>query len=169
MKSAKIIITLLIVVVLASIAAGYAAGFFVYRQYKEKAVYFDKQVQLTMDKFGGIESNLDELYSALDKGKMERENALSKIEKIKEDLQGWKKGYGATLSGLRNAIDDLKVDRLRMAVEGLKGDINDFKMTMQDFDLKLDEYRGKTVNLRADGENVKSVDLGKISVRKRGK
>ena len=91
MKNLRTLITLLIICILASIAAGYVAGFFVYREYKEKTAYFDEQAQSTMDKFQDMERELRGLYSTIentmDENKMEKKNLLATLEKIKEYLK----------------------------------------------------------------------------------
>jgi len=155
MKNLKTMVTLLIVCALVSIAAGYIAGFFVYREYKQKTAYLDEQARSTMDKFGELEGGLKELYVSIEntvsENKMEREDLLSAIEKIKENLKEWERGYRTTLSELKGEIEDLKIGRLTRMVEKLQDEVDDFKMKMQDLELK---------------DEVEGVDLGKISVGK---
>ncbi|NQT74927.1 MAG: hypothetical protein HQ566_00220 [Candidatus Omnitrophica bacterium] len=155
MKDAKSIITIIAISVVISIIAGYAAGFFVYREYKQKTAYLDEQARSTMDKFGELEGGLKELYVSIEntvsENKMEREDLLSAIEKIKENLKEWERGYRTTLSELKGEIEDLKIGRLTRMVEKLQDEVDDFKMKMQDLELK---------------DEVEGVDLGKISVGK---
>ena len=61
------------------------------------------------------------------------------------------------ISDLRGEIEDLKVNKLTRMVQNLEDEVVKFKMKMQDLDLKLDETRGV------------KVDLGKISIKKKGK
>ncbi len=170
MKDTKTIITFLTVIIFMSIATGYIAGYFVYRGYKQKTAYFDKQARLTMGRFRELEGNLQELYSGLersiDNSRLERRRVLSSIESIKEDIQGWKKGYNVSMSELRGAVEDMKVDRLTRMVENLQGDIDEFELAVQDLNLKLGDIEGRTISRKRDG---KSVDLGKISIRKKAK
>jgi len=168
MKDTKTIGTFLIVIIFMSIAAGYGAGYFVYRDYKQKAAYFDRQARLTMDRFGELEGNLQELYSSLeisiDDSRVEGRRVLSSIESIKENIQEWKKGYNVSMSELRGTIEDMKVDKLTRMVENLQDDIDEFELAVQDLNLKLDNTEGRIISRKVDGE---SVDLGKISVRKK--
>jgi hypothetical protein len=165
MRDTRLIISLLITVIIFSIAAGYTAGFFIYRDYKEKAVYFDRQNQIAIDKFGALDENLKGLYTALenvaDENKAEKKELLAKIEAIKEDTKEWEKGYRATLLELKETVEGLKMDQLTRIVENLQDEINEFKIKVQDLDLKLDETKG----IRStDKEETRGVDLGKISV-----
>ncbi len=155
MKDVKRIITIIAISISISIIAGYAAGFFVYREYKQKTAHLDEQARSTMDKFGELDVNLKELYVSIEntvsENKMEREGLLAAIEKIKGYLKEWERGYRTTLSELKGEIEDLKIGRLTRMVEKLQDEVDDFKMKMQDLELK-DEMEG--------------VDLGKISVGK---
>lgn len=152
MKNVKTIIVLLMIVVLISIAAGYVAGFYVYREYKEKTTYLEKQAQ---DKFGALEKDLRDLSvtleNTMEENKIGMEDVLSKAEVIKEEIEEWKKGYSTVISQLRAEIEDLKVGRLRRMVEKLQGEIDGFKVKIQDMELK---------------DEMNAVDLGKISVEK---
>lgn len=170
MKDTKTIVTFLTVIIFMSIATGYVTGYFVYRGYKQKTAYLDKQARLTTDRFGELEGNLQELYSSLegsiDDSRVERRRVLSSIESIKEDIQEWKKGYNVRMSELRWAMEDMKVDKLTRMVENLQDDIDEFELAIQDLNLKLDDTEGRTISGKVDGE---SVDLGKISVREKAK
>src|SRR4030042_136648 len=99
MKNANTIIALLIFLIVISIAAGYAAGFFVYREYQQKTAYLERQAE---DKFGKVEDNLRNLYITLentvDENKVEREKALAVIEEIKGGIEEWKRGYASTIA-----------------------------------------------------------------------
>lgn len=164
MKNAKVIIALLVFLIIISIAAGYLAGFFVYKEYKEKTAYLEKQAE---DRFGRVESTLKKLYvtlkNTMDENKIERKKALAVVGDIKEGIKEWKRRHMATISELKEAIDDLKVEKLTRMVENLQDDIIGFKMTMQDLDIKIDEVRDK----KAKSEmNLNSVNLGRISVKK---
>lgn len=164
MKSARVIIVLLVFLIIVSIAAGYLAGFFVYKEYKEKTAILEKQVK---DRFGSVENNLKKLYATMentmDENKIERKKALAVARDIKKGIEEWEKGYMATIVELKDIIDDLKVEKLTRRVENLQDDIAGFKMTMQDLDIKIDEVRDKKANSRA---NLDSVNLGRISVKK---
>lgn len=166
MKDTKSLVTLLIIIILLSIAAGSVAGFFVYRDYKENSAYLSRRVQSTMDKFGDLESNLKDLYvtleNTMDEGEIERKKVLSKIESIKEDVLGWESGYRAAILQLKAEIDNLKVGKLTRTVENLQDDVKSFKMKIQDLELKLDDARG---NIESNKGNFKGVDLGRISVK----
>lgn len=161
-------IKLLIVIIFASIAAGYVAGFFVYRDYREKAAYLDSQTQFAMNKFGEMEGNLKELYVSLDntvdKNSIEKKELLSKIEEMREDIKEWEIGYRATLLGLKKTIEGLNVDKLTRIVEKMQKDIDEFRVDVQDMGLKLDEVRG--TDKVAGSTKPEGVDLGKISVKK---
>jgi len=157
-NTGKTVVSLIIVILLVSIFAGYVAGFIIYKEYREKTKYYDMQAQFTLDKFEKLESNLKDLYSTLsntvDQNMIVRKKLLSTIKNMNDDIQDWKKGYGATLSDIRDEINDLEIGRLRRMVEKLQDDIDAFKMTIQDLELK-DELKG--------------IDLGKISVQKKEK
>lgn len=152
MKSVKAIITLVAVVIFVSIAAGYIAGFFVYKEYRERTAYLEEQVS---NKFNSLEEDVKELYISLgnrvDKNRIEMREILSKADSIKEGIEDWKRKYKTSISELRRSIDDLKVDRLTKMVENLQAELNEYKIKLQDLELK-DEAQG--------------VDLGKISVEK---
>lgn len=160
MKNPKVIAGSLIFVILGSIVAGYVAGFFVYRDYRKKTAYFDKQAQFSLDKFAEMQESLRDLYISLentaDKNNIEREELLSKVEIIKEDIKEWEKGYRSAIVELKEAVEDLRVDKLTRVVENLQDDINGFKVKIQDLELKIDDKK--------DGVKV---DLGKISVGKK--
>jgi len=165
MKHAKTIITLLLVLIIISIAAGYTAGFFVYNKYKEETAQMEKQAQT---KFKDIDSGLKELYvtlqNGMDKNNIERKRLLSNIEGMKDDLRDWKKGYRASISELKKTIEDLRVERLTRIVEDMQDDINGFKVRMQDLDLKMDEVRKEA---GSSGMHPDNIDLGRISIKKR--
>lgn len=152
MKNAKTIILLLIVLVLISIVAGYVAGFYVYKEYKTKTEHLERQTQ---NKFGTLEKNLKELYVALentvDKNKAEVQGILSELEAIREDIEKWNRGYRVIVAELKGEIDNLKIDKLTRMVEKLQSEIDSFKIKIQDLELK---------------DEIKEVDLGKISVEK---
>ena len=154
MKSTKTITTLLIIGIFISIATAYIAGFFIYRDYKEKTAYLER---LARNKFEELENNLKDLYITLenmiDEDKIEKQDLLSKLENIKEDIENWKEGYRVAISELRASLEDLKVEALTRMVEKMQDEINEFKTKIQDLDLKIDEVKG-------------SVDLGRISVGK---
>lgn len=164
MKNANAIITLLIFLIVASIAAGYAAGFFVYREYQQKTACLERQVE---DRFGKVEDSLKDFYisleNAMDENKIERKKALAVVEKMKEDMEEWKKGYASAIAELGRTIENLKVERLTRMVENLQDNIDDFRMTMQDLDIKVEEVRGARADSKIDPN---SIDLGKISVKK---
>ena len=167
MKDAKNIIVLLIVVVLASIACGYAAGFIVYKDYKQKAAYFDEQAQQSLDKFSKLEGNLKDIYitleSTIDENKIDRKGLLSAMEEVKKDIKSWERGYGIALTELKESMENLKVERLTRIVENMQDDISGFKMKIQDLELKLDESAGRA---RVHVQDGKDIDLGRISVKK---
>lgn len=168
MKEAKAVVILLAVVVFISIAAGYGAGFFVYKDYKQKTAHLDKQAQLTLDKFGELGNNLKKLHSGFENSmedrRVEREKLLSMIESINEDINEWKEGYKATISEIKGTMDDMKVGKLTRMVENLQGDVDEFEMAVQDLNLKLDAANEKVITT---GQQDNSIDLGKISVRKK--
>ncbi|MBU4313108.1 MAG: hypothetical protein KJ706_10400 [Candidatus Omnitrophica bacterium] len=170
MKDAKNVITLLIIIILISIAAGYGAGYFVYQDYKQKTAYFDEHTQLTLNKFSELETNLKELYSnfesSIDENSVERKKVLSRIESMNEDIQEWKEGYNAVVSEIKGTIEEMKVDKLTRMVENLQDDVDEFELAVQDLNLKLDDANGSTVTKQRDGG---SVDLGRISVHKNTK
>lgn len=151
MKNAKAIFTLLLICILVSIGAGYVAGFYVYREYREKTEYLEAQAR---NKFKDVEKNLQDLYLTLenkfDENKIEREKALSKLEEIRDNIKEWERGYRAALLQLRGKIEDLKVERLRMTVEKMQNEMKEFRMKVQDMELK---------------NEMEGVDLGKISVK----
>lgn len=159
MKDVKTIITSLIVIILISIAAGYGAGYFVYQDYKQKTAYFNEHAQLTLERFAKLESNLGELYSnfenSIDESNVERKKVLSRIESINQDIQEWKDGYKVTISDIKGTMEEMKIGKLTRMVENLQGDIDEFELAVQDLNLKLEDTSGK------------SVDLGRISVRKK--
>lgn len=160
-KNAKTMGTLLIFVILGSIVAGYVAGFSVYRDYREKTAYFDRQVQITLDKFMEMQDNMNGLYTSLentvDKNNIAREELVSKLEAIKGDIREWEREQHDAVVELKEAMDGLKVDKLARMVENLQGDVNGFKLKIQDLELKIDDKK----------ESAVKVDLGKISVGKR--
>lgn len=151
MKNAKAIFMLLLICILVSIGAGYVAGFYVYREYREKTEYLEAQAR---NKFKDVEKNLQDLYLTLenkfDENKIEREKALSKLEEIRDNIKEWERGYRAALLQLRGKIEDLKVERLRMTVEKMQDEMKEFRMKVQDMELK---------------NEMEGVDLGKISVK----
>ncbi len=155
MKNTRTVVALIMISIIVSIGAGYVAGFFVYREYKQRTACLDSQVQSTIDKFGELENNLKDLYviieNTVDENKAEKKRLLTTIEKIKEYLKGWERGYRRTVSELKEEIEDLKIGRLTRMVEKMQDEIDEFKMKIQDLELK-DELEG--------------VDLGKISVKK---
>ncbi len=152
MKNAKTIITLLTVVIFASIAAGYAAGFFVYKEYQEKTRHLEEETQ---SRFRDIGNDLSDLYIALedttDQNRQEKKEFLTRIEDIREAIKEWEITYKTALSELRGQVKSLKVNRLTRMVENLQSDIEEFKIKIQDMELK---------------EDINGVDLGKISVKK---
>lgn len=164
MKNAKTIIALLIFFIIVSIAAGYAAGFFVYREYQQKTALLEREAA---KKFSEVEEELKELYLALetsmDESKAEREKALAIIEGVKEGIEDWEKEYVLVLTELRETIDSLKVQKLTRMVENLQDDIDRFKVTMQDLDMEIDEVRGAN---REPLRDIQGIDLGRISVKK---
>jgi hypothetical protein len=165
MRDTRLIISLLITIIIFSIAAGYTAGFFIYRDYKEKTVYFDRQNQISIGKFEALDENLKGLYTTLenvkDENKIRKKELFAKIEAIKENIKDWERGYRGALLELRETVEELKIDRLTRMVENLQGEINEFKLKVQDLDLKLDEAKkAKSI----DKEETMGVDLGKISV-----
>ena len=124
MNTSKKISSLLIGIMLASIGAGYAAGYFVYKQYTVKTAEMERQSGLNYEK---LQKELKEFYvtleNTIDENKMDRARFTEHIEKIKEDLKGWEKGYRESLAGLQTEIENLKVDRLTYMVEKLQEDI----------------------------------------------
>lgn len=164
MKNINAIIGLLIFLIIISIAAGYTAGFFVYRDYREKTACLEKQAE---DRFGKVEDSLKDLYISLEKtmdeNSIERKKALVVIEGIKEDIEAWKRGYASTIAELGKTIENLKVERLTNMVENLQDNIEEFRMTMQDLELKVEEAGEKITGSKTDPN---SIDLGKISVKK---
>jgi chromosome segregation ATPase len=136
---------------LVSIGAGYVAGYFVYKQYTVKTAEMERQSSLNYEK---LQKELKGFYvtleNTIDENKIDRARFEAHIEKIKEDLKGWEKGYRESLAGLQAEIEGLKVDRLAYMVEKLQEDMQSFKMTIQDMDMRMDDIRG--------------VDLGKIAV-----
>ena len=165
MKNAKVIITLLVFLIIVSIAAGYLAGFFVYKEYKERTAYLEKQAEV---RFGSIENALKKLYvtleNTMDENKIERKKTLAVVGDMKEGIEGWKRGYAATIVELRETINNLKVEKLTRMVENLQDNISGFKMTMQDLDIKIDDVRDRKANSET---NLNSVNLGRISVKGR--
>ena len=138
-----------------SLSAGYLAGSFVYKDYRRRTAYLEKE---TKDKFGKLENSLKDLYvtidNTVDKNAIERKELLSKIEIVKEEIRKWEAGYRKTLSELKAAIEEQGIEKLKRMVENLQEDMDRFEITAQDLDLKIDEV----------GRD-KSVDLGKISVK----
>ena len=138
-----------------SLSAGYLAGSFVYKDYRRRTAYLEKE---TKDKFGKLENSLKDLYvtidNTVDKNAIERKELLSKIEIIKEKIREWEAGYRKTLSELKAAMEEQGIEKLKRMVENLQEDMDRLEITAQDLDLKIDEV----------GRD-KSVDLGKISVK----
>lgn len=169
MKPSKIIMTFLIAIMLVSIGAGYVAGYLVYKQYSTRTAELERQTEL---KYGELQKGLKDFYVTLentvDANRLDRAKFLAHIEKIKEDLKGWEKGYRQALADLKNEVEDLGVDRLTRMVEGLQNDVYGFKVTIQDLDLKLDEVRGVATDLRSLREQDLGIDLGRISVGSKG-
>ncbi len=156
-----------IVVLFALLIATYVMGYFIYNDYKEKTLYLDSQAQLAMDKFKKLEEGVKDidiaLSSATDENKIEMRKVLSQLESMQEILKDWKAGYNRAVSDLKGEISDLKVSRLRRRMEKLQDEIDEFKMAMQDWDLKIyDDNRALTYR-----EGIEGVDLGKISVKKK--
>ena len=155
MKNIKRLVILLAVFILVSLSAGYLAGSFVYKDYRRRTAYLEKE---TKDKFGKLENSLKDLYvtidNTVDKNAIERKELLSKIEIVKEEIRKWEAGYRKTLSELKAAIEEQGIEKLKRMVENLQEDMDRFEITAQDLDLKIDEV----------GRD-KSVDLGKISVK----
>lgn len=151
MKNAKAIVALLLICILVSIAAGYVAGFYVYRKYRQKTEYLEEQAE---SKFKEVDKNLRDLYSSfenkMDENKTERKEVLSKLEELRENIKEWERGYRVALLELRGKVEDLKVERLRMTVEKMQDEIKEFRMKVQDLELKSE---------------MGGVDLGKISVK----
>jgi len=152
MKNAKTIVTLLTVVIFASIAAGYAAGFFVYKEYQEKTRHLEEE---TRNSFRAMENSIKGLSIALedtaDQNRQERKEFLTRIEDMREGIKEWEATYKIALSELKGQVRSLKVNRLTRMVENLQSDIEEFKIKIQDMKLK---------------EDIEGVDLGKISVKK---
>jgi len=168
-KEGNTIVRILIMIMLASIAAGYGVGYFVYKDYKRKTVEMETQAE---KKYGNIQEDIKDFYvkleNAMDENRMERAKFLAYIEKTKEDLKGWERGYRQSLVDLKNEIEGLKVDRLTHMVENMQDDVVGFKMTIQDLDLKLDEVRGVAADMKNLREQDLGIDLGRISVGKGG-
>ena len=160
----KRIAKLLVVIILSSIVCGYGAGFFIYRQHKEKIAYFDKQTRFASDKFAELEDNLKDVYTALentlDENKIERKELLLKVGSIKEAIGDWQEGYRVAISTLKAEVKNLRVGKLTRMVENMQSDIDGFKMKVQDLELKLDDAKGNVLGASRD------VSLGKISVRR---
>jgi len=158
MGQGRTISRLLISVTLVLVVLSYVAWFFIYVEYREKTVYFQNQALVALDKIENLEGNIKGLYVALENSKdentLERKNLLFAMEDIKKGVKLWERKYIAAISELRGEVEALKVDKLTRMVENLEDEIVNFKVKVQDLDLKLDEARG--VN----------VDLGRISVKK---
>ena len=139
------------------LSAGYLAGSFVYKDYRRRTAYLEKEIK---DKFGELKNSLKDLYvtidNTVDKNAIERKELLSKIEIIKEKIREWEAGYRKTLSELKAAMEEQGIEKLKRMVENLQEDMDRLEITAQDLDLKIDEV----------GRD-KSVDLGKISVKKK--
>lgn len=155
MDNTKVKVTIWIVIMSILIASGYILGFFAYKDYEEN---FNRQVEFTLNKFENLENNLRNFSitfeNAIDKNKIERKQAVSQIQSIKENFKDLENKYNTALSEIRREIENLKVDRLTAVVENLQNDINELKKQIQDLEIK---------------EDVKGVDLGKISVEKEEK
>lgn len=155
---------------LVSIGAGYAAGYFVYKQYTTKTAEMERQAGLNYEK---LQKELKDFYvtleNTIDENKIDRAQFVAHIEKIKEDLKGWEKGYRESLAGLQSEIENLKIDRLTYMVEKLQDDIQGFRMTVQDMDMQMDEVRGAAADIRNLREQDLGIDLGRISVGKSDK
>ncbi len=165
-EKTKTIFILSIVIISLSIISGYLAGYYIYKEHKEKAAYLDEQIQSILYRFGRIENDLIGLYSDLDENKIERKKVLLKLEDIRGDIEEWKNGYKTTVLRLRSSIEDMKVDRLTRTVERLQDEINRFKMMVQDLDMKIDSSRAQAIG---SGLDINSIDLGRISVKKEDK
>lgn len=165
MKKGNIILMFLIAVIVLSIAAGYLAGYLVYKEYKLRTSEFERQVEL---KYSKLETNLKDFYvrleNTVDENRADRKKFLEHIEKMKNDLKGWESSYREALSELENNIEDLKVDRLNAMVEKLENEVHQFKMSLQDMDLKMDEVRGIAADTKKLREQDLGIDLGTISV-----
>ncbi|MBU1852792.1 MAG: hypothetical protein KJ957_01950 [Candidatus Omnitrophica bacterium] len=157
----KKITVILLAIIAGLITAGYAVGFFIFMDYRQKTIYLDKQTQVAIERFEAIESSLQKLSmnleNTIDKNRLQKEDLLAEIEVIEGEMHDWKNGCGTILSEIKGQIDELEIDRLTRRVENIQDDINKFKTEIQDLDLKIDDTR----------RDVKfNVDLGKISVKK---
>ncbi|MBU0759128.1 MAG: hypothetical protein KKC66_03305 [Candidatus Omnitrophica bacterium] len=169
-KKGNTIVGVLILIILVSIAAGYGAGYFVYKDYKRKTAEMETQAE---KKYGKIQEDIKGFYvkleNTMDENRMERAKFLAYIEKTKEDLKGWERGYRQSLADLKDEIEGLKIDRLSHMVENMQDDVAGFRMSIQDLDLKLDEVRGVAADMKNLREQDLGIDLGKIFVGKDGK
>ena len=158
------IIGVLIIIIFLLLAAGYAGGFLVYQEYKEKIAYFDEQNQLIRGKFSALQSNLESFNQALKEvvksTEEERKETLSKIEGIKTDIQNWRNSYSSNVA---------KVER---KIESIKNDIKDWQSR---YTSAVAEVKQRIKNLKSELESwkkgqeaAKEVDLGEITVEKKG-
>ncbi len=161
MKDTRKVVTIVIFFIVFSIVAGYAAGYLVYKEYKKKTAILEREAK---EKFEKLELSLKSLYGALentmDENKIERKKALAVVEDIREGIGEWKKDQASIIAELKDTIKQLKVGKLTRMVENLQDDIDKFKMTVQDLDIKVDEVT------RGEGAGLDNVDLGRISVKK---
>ncbi len=156
-----------IIVLFALLVGTYIIGYFIYQDYRERTAYLDEQAQFAMDRFRELEEDMKDidvaLLNATDENKIEMRKVLSQMESMQEIMKDWKAGYNKAVSDLKGEISDLKVSRLRRRMEKLQGEIDGFRMAMQDWDLKIyDDNRALTYK-----EGIEGVDLGKISVKKK--
>ncbi|MFC1624526.1 hypothetical protein ACFL28_04365 [Candidatus Omnitrophota bacterium] len=167
MKDEKSRVKIWVIIIFFLIGGGYIQSFFAYKGYQEN---LREERQFTMDKFDELDDSLKgfsvTFRNEMDESKIEREKVLSKMEDVKDDIQGLKTGYKTAVSELKATIKDLKINMLTRVVENLQDDIDEFKMTVQDLEAKLDEARGGTKDLKAAKEGIEGIDLGKISVKK---
>ncbi len=155
MKNTRLLLILTGAVMFAAIFAGYYAGILYYKEYQRKSAYFDKKIT----KVSELEKSLGDLYHSLenaeDEKEMDKKEILSKIEEIRHEIRSWQVEQRAAIADLRSGMDELKVDRLERLVLNLREEMNEFRMSVQDLNIKVDEI-----------EKEKSVDLGRISVTK---
>lgn len=101
MKGSRIF-SAITVLVLILLIANYIAGFLIYREYKEKADFFDRQIRFARNRFIESQNELKNIYDRLqdieNSSRSERGAILSKIRTMERSIENWQNEYTAALS-----------------------------------------------------------------------
>ena len=178
-----ILFIVLIGVLFALVAGSIVASFSFYKEYKDKMDYLEQQSMSGKSKMEGLEAKLDNFKSTMDdinsqiKGysdnikavqntvslsEEERKILMSKLEEMKQVLQGLQKDYSSTVIDIRQSMMVLK-DNLDMMSSKSK-EVELGKITVKQSEKKNENKEALSApeKKKAEGLNFKSGNVRKV-------